>query len=1298
MNTKHKLLTFLTALAMLMPISAVGQDKDVLIDKDFAITDGTLEGFGAKGHLKLTKNDFIITIPAQNLKAEREDRRAGYTLIEKGSCTDITIQGKCKMIEKEWENSEGRIVRDTWFVIDGEYSVGPKEWRYEMNEDYMKKGFKTGQIYRDQEHKEKQTRILASKCSPIKKDEKFVYFEQGENGEVFHVKITIESLNCFDQNITNHYEEDGTLNEYYSDGDVWYDSGDINYGETFYLPFEGEGSCAGTMFAEGDSIDAPAIHEEDNEASEESGTMKFLIPIAVAVAVGGAVAGAAAGGVAAYRKRLRKKKERESQGQEDENSEEEQEEEKEPDDLRMDLYKDFGDTLVVGDAAQQVCACIVRMPKNGAEFTDEGLTRQIQITSGDDYLVVEDGEIVNGWKTSYVYAPEMDSPPEEGIVKFTIASAEGSYTNKIHFKIVKYEVLFGQENLTIPARCDIAMRLPFAVVGFEGEKGVTAYITENGKATEDYSVEVEWDDQAKHYYAVIRDQLFDPEKDEGIPGKWVTYQLHVEAENDCGMKVEGALPVLRFYMGLTLELKSHGDVGCYITEYDPMNHRTHLKNCYKVNGKAFMPEENEATLVLYDYDYSINSLLKVAPVPLPKDGFVVKAKDETKQELVDKLGFSIEPLNDQTSVGRLCLIRCLKGILDAPNRIDAEGTVKVKYKGPNDDVEKVHSCTFTMRLCSQKRRAFQNMEEWNAARKRDHHVADRLQHIIDNIVAHGQMDRMFPLAKFTHMQLEGYDEAFGYDARNVARIQRTYTDLLTGEIGGVGDDLPPEETLSDAMGWWYNAWKKVGDDLGIGGRIIAGYGTWGISELIFTPIDFVEEMHDYVYNKNGDSALDMFWIGVKNGAFIVMTVASTASTLKAKNVTRLGLKQALANAKKGFAKPYNTLKGWLYRDACQKSAQATQKAATLSEMQLKAAKNAPVMAGDLCLDEGMKAGRARGIDKVKRLRAAIELENANPCKANRMLKNQLVMEVQGDKQAMYILNTAGEGYDVVRAEFNGSLKKVYNQVDDLCKKEFQKKYPGKKIMIENASASSADDLVRGKKVTMDRDTTYYFMEGDKKIYLPQDEVVEIYNRNFYKAARQQVTGQSVQTSASKSAQYEKYARKMDQTVIEAVETHPESYGKDWKKLADKSLRGEALDNATKVGDAMTYKGAERFKEAEKILAEARKMPAGAERLYREADAVNEYMEGLRQLVKQFNNYVKPYDIARYTTNGTSMIPQHMREAVDMASSMFKKGSTISIDQLQRAFRAIGYDFYQFADDMGACMKRICTPKSWEVVH
>ena len=79
---------------------------------------------------------------------------------------------------------------------------------------------------------------------------------------------------------------------------------------------------------------------------------------------------------------MRKKKERESQSQEDENSEEEQEEEKEPDDLRMDLYKDFGDTLVVGDAAQQVCACIVRMPKNGAEFTDEGLTDKSKSPAG----------------------------------------------------------------------------------------------------------------------------------------------------------------------------------------------------------------------------------------------------------------------------------------------------------------------------------------------------------------------------------------------------------------------------------------------------------------------------------------------------------------------------------------------------------------------------------------------------------------------------------------------------------------------------------------------------------------------------------------------------------------------------------------------------------------------------------------------------------------------------------------------------------------------------------------------------
>jgi hypothetical protein len=75
--------------------------------------------------------------------------------------------------------------------------------------------------------------------------------------------------------------------------------------------------------------------------------------------------------------------------------------------------------------------------------------------------------MVNGWKTAYVAAPacEEGEPPEESIVQFQIASAEASYTNHLHFKVVNPEVKFGQENLTLPARYEKQVDLPFDVIG-----------------------------------------------------------------------------------------------------------------------------------------------------------------------------------------------------------------------------------------------------------------------------------------------------------------------------------------------------------------------------------------------------------------------------------------------------------------------------------------------------------------------------------------------------------------------------------------------------------------------------------------------------------------------------------------------------------------------------------------------------------------------------------------------------------------------------------------------------------------
>lgn len=1258
--------TFLMALALLMPLGAwaSGDSKKVVIDADISITEYRvkdnsdlrveIEPGKVKAHITVTKDEFIISIPAQGFS--QKYRSLPYEF----SVPTLTIKGKCEVKEETYGKDPHVSI-----LPKDEVSVTPTsitfidQWSsYSWNEEIK--------LTPRQEAFTESVGVISF----------FVIGGFATHGYV-HIGLKYDSYST-----TPKLAERNPQYTTYRWGDRGYND---------FLQIRGE--FEEVKVSEGD-ITASA--EDDTEAPDEKGPWGTAIPIAV----GAGIIGYLTHLINKLRKRRKgNAKDQQDEDDSDDNEEEDDNDEEEPDQLEMKFYKDFDGTLISGDVAQRVSACIVRHPAKGGEWVDENLTRQIEITSADNYLEVEDDGMVNGWRSCFVSAPQDDNPPEEGVVKFRLSVDRGTYTNRVHFRIEKGEIQFGQENLTIPAQYESVLELPFLVPGFEGENGVTAYITDSEGNEGDYGVDVYWDAQKKHHFARILDNVKDPAKDEGIPGQYLTYTLHVEAKNDRGTKLEGTLPVLRFYMGLAVEFKDKGEIGCYITKYDPMKHRTRPELRIKAGGKQYMSQENQAILTLYDYDISRNTLLKISPIPLRKDGFVVKAKDESKQEFVDKLGLQMEALTDRCDEGRLCLIRSLKGVLDAPNRIDAECIIKVEYQGPNNPEPKIYTCTHAIRLASQPRREVLDMNSAEAFMKEDQHTYDRLMHIIESVVQTGQLNRMFPLVKYTEMQIEGYDATYGYDKRNVNRIRSTYARLVMGDIGGVDEELPPELGIKDELEWWFEAIKQVEKDIGFIGRIVAGVGSWGLSELIFMPVDFAEEIREYVYDKNGDSMLKMFWIGIKNGAFMVLGATGAASTIKAKNLTRQGMREAIQNAKKGFEKPYNTLKGWLFRESAEKSLEATRRASSVAEMRLNAAKNAPRLPGDLNLDKAMATGRANAAEKVKNLRAAIEMAEQNGEWTNVALKNRLILEVQGDKQAMYMLKNASSKYDVVRKELNGTLKNIYEITDAKSIAELSKKYPGRKIQVMNATSSKADMLASGKTITMDRDITYYFVdENNVTHYLPHEEVVEVYNRNFYETTRRFTSKSNViaDSSASSAEVYGRYAKGKDQTVIQDVLHDNESFGVDWEKLADKSRHGEALTNPTKVGDAMTFKGYDRFQSAEKLLQEAETITNEAERLLVQSKAVNEYMEGLRQMAKEFNNFVKPYDIARYKVNGTSMIPQHMREAVEMVEDMFKAGSTVSIDQIQRAFRSMNYSFYQFADDMGACMKRITTAKSWEI--
>ena len=1268
--------TLLTALVLLMPLGtwASGDSKKAVVDMDFKLTDFNVKdgegwgGFSGKAHFWATKDEFIITIPAQTVTRKNGD--VAYS----ANLPAITVKGKCK-VERETYGGSPHLA----ILPDGNVTVSPTNLHFDIitGSESTGAGYKGTKDY-----------VLSASQEPWFETAGIIRFfiKAGfaYNGSV-NIGLKWEKL--------TRKPLAGTTLQDYDNPDVleykWGEYDGARSGQYLYISGEVEEVKVG----EGD-ITASA--EDDTDAPDEKGPWGTAIPIAV----GAGIIGYLTHLINKFRKRRKANaKDQQDEDNSDDNDDEDDDDDEEPDQLEMRFYKDFDGTLITGDAAQRVSACIVRHPAKGGEWVDENLTRQIEITSVDNYLDVEDDGMVNGWRSCFVSAPQDDNPPEEGVVKFRLSVDRGTYTNRVHFRIEKGEIQFGQENLTIPAQYESVLELPFLVPGFEGENGVTAYITDSEGNEGDYGVDVYWDAQKKHHFAHIRDKVKDPAKDEGIPGQYLSYTLHVEAKNDRGTHLEGTLPVLRFYMGLAVEFKDKGEIGCYITEYDPMKHRTRPELRIKAGSKQYMSQENQAILTLYDYDISRNTLLKVSPIPMLKDGFTVKAKDESKQAFVDKLGLQMEALTDRCDEGRLCLVRSLKGVLDAPNRIDAECIIKVEYQGPNNAEPKIYTCTHAIRLASQPRREVMDMNAAEAFMKEDQHTYDRLMHIIESVVQTGQLNRMFPLVKYTEMQIEGYDATYGYDQRNVNRIRSTYARLVMGDIGGVDEELPPELGIKDELEWWFEAIKQVEKDIGFIGRIVAGVGSWGLSELIFMPVDFAEEIREYVYDKNGDSMLKMFWIGIKNGAFMVLGATGAASTIKAKNLTRQGMREAIQNAKKSFEKPYNTLKGWLLRESAEKSLEATRRASSVAEMRLNAAKSAPRLPGDLNLDKAMATGRANAAEKVKNLRAAIEMAEQNGEWTNVALKNRLILEVQGDKQAMYMLKNASSKYDVVRKELNGTLKSIYEITDAKSIAELSKKYPGRKIRVMNATSSKAEQLASGKTITMDRDITYYFVdENNVTHYLPHEEVVEVYNRNFYETTRRFTSKSNViaDSSASSAEVYGRYAKGKDQTVIQDVLNDSESFGVDWEKLADKSRHGEALTNPTKVGDAMTFKGYDRFQSAEKMLKEAETITNEAERLLVQSEAVNEYMEGLRQMAKEFNNFVKPYDIARYKVNGTSMIPQHMREAVEMVEEMFKAGSTVSIDQMQRAFRSMNYSFYQFADDMGACMKRITTAKSWEI--
>ena len=149
------------------------------------------------------------------------------------------------------------------------------------------------------------------------------------------------------------------------------------------------------------------------------------------------------------------------------------------------------------------------------------------------------------------------------------------------------------------------------------------------------------------------------------------------------------------------------------------------------------------------------------------------------------------------------------------------------------------------------------------------------------------------------------------------------------------------------------------------------------------------------------------------------------------------------------------------------------------------------------------------------------------------------------------------------------------------------------------------------------------------------------------------------------------AKELDQTVIEDILGHTESYGVDLNRMIDPTLHSEALRDPAKVAEAVLHKGTSRFDWADDLWRQA-EAATGWEKECLQAHSVSEMMEGCRQLTKIFE-LLKSRDAQRHVF---SKIPADLKKAVEIVRNL--DGVTVKLSEAEAALSKMGYTFRSLA--------------------
>ena len=953
----------------------------------------------------------------------------------------------------------------------------------------------------------------------------------------------------------------------------------------------------------------------DTVAREDSDENGWVVPAVVA-------GGLAAGGLALRGRKKKKaatKKSKNASKDEKKSKDKQDEDDEEKATYEMRIRKDFGDTLTPGGGPQKVFARIVRIPKVGSASTDPGLTSKISIT-GDGYLNVSGQNLAGEYMSASVEAPQTGSIPDDAVVNFRLAGAGGSFTNRMHFKIAKNEIIFFQENLTLPACSDEVWRLPFAVKGATKNANVEVC----SSVLDKYDVKIEPGVKDGLFYAVIKEK----KKDKKEAGTWEQFSLGIKVK-DGKSELADSLPLYRFHLGLKLGMGY--TLPCYLKT--------------DATGKTQVAV-TIADLVYYDWDPEANDIVTVFPVPV-KGTFKVSAKGEKEQGYLNKLGIDYRATATTTENGRHIEIAPTKGVLDPPTRFKATLSLVADCgKGRKETVEK------EVLIASQPVR--QNVT--SAMYDADKRIGDGLINIQSSIWNNGEYSRLFPLYKLIDVMLDGYDGAYGYDKHQVETVQDVYKRFLSGELAGA-NATAKQVTLADEMRMFVDSFlqtsEEVENSMGFFTRMAVGVATLGMSEAVFTSLQVARDMKATV--EKGGGVYDVFVVGVKAAAWEALTdfdvwkgvgkkLAPKQFEAAAKSVENM-TKQAKEAASDYFSETI----GKKTKGILEKSKSVKSKAASQADEAIEAFRKHPEMSDlDKKLDQVYKNGQAHGKAKVDDLQAAQWLMENNPTPENVKLYKKKVLEVQRDKFAMHEMNKLADG-NSTRASFNKELDNVYKDVDEEVRKILKEQGYDLDEKPFAATSSNKADLVEGKKVTFDRDVTYKTIDGKD---VPQEIAQDAYEKAFYK----RTTGMDApidpkNINSKKSTVAQEWAQMHDQSVVQkgskvSYEEDLNPVIKDWD---------QKLSNAEHTGEVMTYKSTEWFEQTSKMIKKANTLEDSGLRLDMLEQALSKRQEATRQMVKQFR-YVHERDLAAQTKGAISKISEKMRFGMEISSRLFSTGA------------------------------------------